>query len=126
MDFLFDFEFILFFQGAIRSIAIGVHFVAGRGTFGAGLKSFLCPNHVVKKRTEKTLFSALRTISLLLPGGGYSANRVEPLGDAVGVNEVELERAPRVRGKALLLGVLGLKHLVAQFWIGLIVNLAGW
>ena len=108
----FDFDFLVFIARALTSFAIGVHFDAGPVTVSADLTAFLRPSGGMMK------LSALRTASLRPSGGGSMANRVETLDHAVAINRDVLGSAPWVRGKAVLPGELGLKHLVDPFCIG--------
>ena len=99
------FDFGVFFGGSVT-------FDAGPVTSLAGLVAFLCPSLGTRK------FTARPTDSLRPSGGDSRTNRLQTLGDPFGVNRAEFGRASWGSVKAVLSGVLGLKHLVDPFSIG--------
>ena len=95
LNFFFDFAFLGFFWRALTFVAI---------------------DFPISRCAMR--FNGRRTASLLPIGGGSRTNRAETFGDPVGVNRADLRRGPSRRGKALLPGVVGLKHVVDPFSIG--------
>ena len=59
-----------------------------------------------------------RTASFRHIGVGSRLNTAEPLGAPVGANWAEFGCGPLRRGKAMLEGVLSIKHLLDSFHIG--------